>query len=732
MKASHTTADINAAEGGDNNNAADVGRTSAGRGTGTAESTPLLATSTGSGDSVSSQQRQQQQQQQQSIPQPPTSTATPTKNVPLVPPPSYGSTNAGPPQSLSPQYNPYLHPANQAFLQQLQQQQQQHNFQQSPVQFSPTPENQAAMAAAAAAQYQYYAAAQAAAHAQQVQGGGGGGAGAAGGGIGPAFYPYPFPPMGFQPQQFPLPQQQQQQQQPPPSSPKPPLRGTVSQQQTSKQKNTTAGGSSSSSSRRKLSSSDIPTNVQITTSASADNGSGLPSLQDIFSDQQQQHTVSGPGESYMTPLGGSSGSSSDAGGGGRERVYNAPPPVAGSSAPPLAPTNNRRSRSPLGRFAGRSRGGGSSGSSSGGILVRTGSSGELKLSADTGATSTSSTKPSKNDFHRRVVSDTPLKGLFGKTRHRRAGSDNVAFAPLPKPSALGTSNDTSRARTYSNSSTSSLPRPRHRRGDSASSYLSLVSTGDASMISHRSNIAQSTMFGGIDAKTGKPLLHFPYEAIRLIMVPSQNGFGDTGGKTTDISDTVARRWSTSRNSYTLNKLNNDTPGYGTLSNPEKEAAAAAGELERLFARGDILPTLLTSGHLYAELPQNVNELYEEYHRVSEEMELGLLDEWDDHDPTKGKPKNKGVWNGGAGGNSSSDKRPNPLPPANYAMAVDDDVYRRMFSEVSGARTMPCGLFFCGHHEDVAYPSIWIATTLVAALFATLSYLAFYTDSFVDN
>mmetsp|Transcript_20959 Transcript_20959/g.49780 ORF Transcript_20959/g.49780 Transcript_20959/m.49780 type:complete len:730 (-) Transcript_20959:71-2260(-) len=729
MKPSHSANNTAAAHGGDNSTAG----ASAGRGTATAESIPLLSTSTGSGDST---------QQQQTMPPPPASTATPTMNVPPILPPGYG-TNAGP---QSPQYNPYLHPANQAFLQQLQQQQQQQNFQQSPVQFNTTPENQAALAAAAA---QYYAAAQAAAHAQQVQAGGGG-PGAAGGGVGPSFYPYPFPPMGFQPQQFPPPpqqqyqQQQQQQQQQPPSSPKPPLRGTVSQQP--KQKNT----ASSSSSRRKANNSDIPTNVQITTSASAD-GSGLPSLQDIFSDQQpqQQQAVSGFGETYMAPLGGSDGSGSD-GGGGRGRgygsmstgqqqqqqqplptaVYNAPPPVAGSSAPPRAPSNSRRSKSPHGRFAGRS-GGGSNSNSSGGILVRTGSSGELKLSADTGASSTLSPKSSKNDRHRRVYSDTPLKGLYGKTRHRRAGSDNVSFAPLPKPSVVG-SNDSARARTFSNSSTSSLPKPRHRRGDSASSYLSLVSTGDASMVSHRSNIAQSTMFGGIDAKTGKPLLHFPYEAIRLIMIPSQNGFGATSAKKADISDTVARRWSTSRNSYTLNKVNNDTMGYGTLSSPEKEAAAAAGELERLYASGDILPTLLTSGHLYAELPENVNELYEEYHRVSEEMELGLLDEWDDHDATKGNPKNKGVWSGGAGGNSSSNKRPNPLPPANYAMAVDDDVYRRMFSEVSGARTMPCGLFFCGHHEDVAYPSIWIATTLVAALFATLSYLAFYTDSFVDN
>ena len=40
----------------------------------------------------------------------------------------------------------------------------------------------------------------------------------------------------------------------------------------------------------------------------------------------------------------------------------------------------------------------------------------------------------------------------------------------------------------------------------------------------------------------------------------------------------------------------------------------------------------------------------------------------------------------------------------------------MFSEVADAQNMPCGLFFCGHHEDVDYPSVWIPGTLVIILF----------------
>lgn len=145
------------------------------------------------------------------------------------------------------------------------------------------------------------------------------------------------------------------------------------------------------------------------------------------------------------------------------------------------------------------------------------------------------------------------------------------------------------------------------------------------------------------------------------------------------------------------------------------------ELERLYNVDEVPP--LTRGHLYAEHPANLDELYEEYHRLSEEMEMGM------------DQKDQPGW-------ESLEKRSSkegatltgtilPLPPANYALAVGDDVYQRMFKEVAESRTMPCGLFFCGHHEDVRYPSIWIATTLVLVLFLGLFYLAFYTQSFVD-
>ena len=60
-----------------------------------------------------------------------------------------------------------------------------------------------------------------------------------------------------------------------------------------------------------------------------------------------------------------------------------------------------------------------------------------------------------------------------------------------------------------------------------------------------------------------------------------------------------------------------------------------------------------------------------------------------------------------------------LPPDLYVMAVDSTLYRRMMDEVVDSRSMPCGLFFCGHHEDVRYPDIRIAMGIVGMVFVGL-------------
>lgn len=62
---------------------------------------------------------------------------------------------------------------------------------------------------------------------------------------------------------------------------------------------------------------------------------------------------------------------------------------------------------------------------------------------------------------------------------------------------------------------------------------------------------------------------------------------------------------------------------------------------------------------------------------------------------------------------------NKLKPFRYAIAVDPDLYKRVLSEIADARDMPCGLYFCGHHEDVSRPSVKIAVTIVVVLFVLM-------------
>jgi len=68
-----------------------------------------------------------------------------------------------------------------------------------------------------------------------------------------------------------------------------------------------------------------------------------------------------------------------------------------------------------------------------------------------------------------------------------------------------------------------------------------------------------------------------------------------------------------------------------------------------------------------------------------------------------------------------------LPPTYYVMAVDSDIYRRMFDEVSESLNMPCGLFYWGHHEDVDYPNIGIAVAGVAVVFLLMIWATIFVD-----
>mmetsp|Transcript_14485 Transcript_14485/g.31420 ORF Transcript_14485/g.31420 Transcript_14485/m.31420 type:complete len:438 (+) Transcript_14485:134-1447(+) len=72
-----------------------------------------------------------------------------------------------------------------------------------------------------------------------------------------------------------------------------------------------------------------------------------------------------------------------------------------------------------------------------------------------------------------------------------------------------------------------------------------------------------------------------------------------------------------------------------------------------------------------------------------------------------------------GDGDSIDSTPKRLPPDLYVMAVDSTIYRRMLDEVIASKSMPCGTFFCGHHEDVRHPDITIAALIVGVVFLVL-------------
>lgn len=115
--------------------------------------------------------------------------------------------------------------------------------------------------------------------------------------------------------------------------------------------------------------------------------------------------------------------------------------------------------------------------------------------------------------------------------------------------------------------------------------------------------------------------------------------------------------------------------------------------------------------------------YEDYHQTAEDVTLGLGGNacgchcahcmrgcHGDEGPS--------YSSGGGGGLHPS------LPTNYYVLPVPDDLYQRVVDEICQARTMPCGLFYCGHYEDVDRPSIQIAIGLVTLLLTAMAVAAY--------
>jgi len=116
---------------------------------------------------------------------------------------------------------------------------------------------------------------------------------------------------------------------------------------------------------------------------------------------------------------------------------------------------------------------------------------------------------------------------------------------------------------------------------------------------------------------------------------------------------------------------------------------------------------LSRGVLY-QVPVH-NDVYEDYHVAAEQIEQGT---WD------------GACRCTCGNCVGCLGKEELLPPLNYALKVDNDLYRRVLDEICESRSMPLKLYFCGHHEDVSQPSILIAVALVLSLLIAMGTVAY--------
>jgi hypothetical protein len=136
---------------------------------------------------------------------------------------------------------------------------------------------------------------------------------------------------------------------------------------------------------------------------------------------------------------------------------------------------------------------------------------------------------------------------------------------------------------------------------------------------------------------------------------------------------------------------------------------------------------LHPGWIYAA--QVDTEAFEDYHRSSEESMLWEGEDLNNLGYRKFSCQCLACHQGCTGheANHKSLKAKDTfraLPRTTFVLAVEGCIYKRVLDEISQANGMPCGLFFCGHHEDVDRPSISIALVLVLILVIAMGRMAY--------
>eukprot|EP00538_Stauroneis_constricta_P011152 CAMPEP_0119557760 /NCGR_PEP_ID=MMETSP1352-20130426/9313_1 /TAXON_ID=265584 /ORGANISM="Stauroneis constricta, Strain CCMP1120" /LENGTH=665 /DNA_ID=CAMNT_0007604901 /DNA_START=113 /DNA_END=2113 /DNA_ORIENTATION=+ len=306
-------------------------------------------------------------------------------------------------------------------------------------------------------------------------------------------------------------------------------------------------------------------------------------------------------------------------------------------------------------------------------MVRTNSSNDVGSNRNQGSTTPIASTGVSKSRHRRASSDIPGfrhgggggGGLLPPINRKQSTRDAGGSFMRPAPSSGNSVSSGSRQRSLSASGLRM-----HRRVES-SGNLSAMSTATSPAGSIVSNIAKSAMFGGVCEETGHVQMHFPFEAVRLFMTSEQQVGKKALGKffieCSDDDSAIFANYQQVSLDLEMEEENAHTPLWESMSDSQH------------FGRRGLAET----------------------------------------NPVKsGKADNKPPLPVG---------KENLLPPPQYVLSVDESIYRRILGEISESQNMPCGLFFCGHHEDVAYPSIWIAVVIVSILFLLMAYASMVTS-----
>jgi len=138
----------------------------------------------------------------------------------------------------------------------------------------------------------------------------------------------------------------------------------------------------------------------------------------------------------------------------------------------------------------------------------------------------------------------------------------------------------------------------------------------------------------------------------------------------------------------------------------------------------IMQPNLPRGHVF--MHQIDPAAYEAYHVAAEESQHLL--QWEhieDGDDDFAHPHKSLACHCRCGNCAGCTGKTQLLPVQHFVINVPDDIYRRLLDEICASADMPCGLYFCGHHEDVSTPSVGIALMTVVTLLLLMGTVAYY-------